>query len=572
VFVSIHLRWNTTDRESCVSELRTGIDENIQISFRQLPEPKTDTYFEVIKHWLALCDNPTKHPACRHIPLHPEAVPSRKELPTRLIEVGAPGDPKVYLRTTKPGDTGTWMALSHRWGPKPHFCTTPANLASYLADGIDFAALPPTFRDAVTVTRAVGGRCRYLWIDSLCIVQGEGGDFNDEAKRMPQVYSGAYCVLAASRAANHYAGFLHPRKGGERAVTLRQHGGSGHPFYIRENVDDFGGHVLEGELNSRGWVLQEHALARRTVFFTDYQTYFECGEGVRCETMMTMRKYVPPNFPHPLQVPFPHTHSHLSDLAALLGDPNFPHIIQRADRGEMILRYQDLYKRYSRLGLSEDFDRPMAIDGLQRRILDALRTKGGFGVFDQDDRKGLLHRSLLWHRDVTTADSPLRRIVFPSNWAISAVPSWSWMAYTGAIDYVSPPFNGVAWEKLRSPWSGDGVEGVKTETKVRRMALVGEARGYNPFKGGNAAGRDDQDSGLLVFDVPGQSEQPETLCVVLGIQRHVPQDEANCYLLLVKEAAGREDHKGQKVHERAGTGYLPGRCLDWSRSTRVIIH
>jgi hypothetical protein len=159
------------------------------------------------------------------------------------------------------------------------------NLKSHLDDGIDFDMLPATFKDAVTVTRAVG--CRYLWIDSLCIVQGPGGDFNEEAKRMPQVYSGAYCVLAASRADNHYAGFLHLRK--DRAVvTLRQ--GKSPPFYIAENIDDFNSHVLEGDLNRRGWVLQEHALARRTIFFTDYQTYFECGAGVRCETMMTMKK------------------------------------------------------------------------------------------------------------------------------------------------------------------------------------------------------------------------------------------------------------------------------------------
>ena len=104
---------------------------------------------------------------------------------------------------------------------------------------------------------------------------------------MPQVYSGAYCVLAASRATSHFSGFLQPRKEKE-AVVLGQ--GDRPPFYISENIDDFNGHVLESELNSRGWVLQERALARRTVFFTEHQTYFECGEGVRCETMTTMKK------------------------------------------------------------------------------------------------------------------------------------------------------------------------------------------------------------------------------------------------------------------------------------------
>jgi len=217
-----------------------------------------------------------------------------------VLEVGQKGDDKVYLRATTPSETGEWLALSYQWGPKPHFCTTIDNLNSHL-QGMEFATLPDTFRDAVIVTRALG--CRYLWIDSLCIVQGEGGDFNQEAKRMEQVYSGAYCVLAISRAASHYGGFLHKRR--ERDVVALSPGQarqnqssipstSPPSFYICESIDDFNAHVLESGLNRRGWVLQEHALARRTVFFTDHQTYFECGEGVRCETMMKMKRYYIP--------------------------------------------------------------------------------------------------------------------------------------------------------------------------------------------------------------------------------------------------------------------------------------
>jgi hypothetical protein len=55
-------------------------------------------------------------------------------------------------------------------------------------------------------------------------------------------------------------------------------------------IDDFKTHVLDGALNFRGWVVQEQALAQRTVFFTEHQTYWECGEGVRCETMTKMNK------------------------------------------------------------------------------------------------------------------------------------------------------------------------------------------------------------------------------------------------------------------------------------------
>lgn len=56
-----------------------------------------------------------------------------------------------------------------------------------------------------------------------------------------------------------------------------------------------------------------------------------------------------------------------SDMVAFLGDADFPHVIMRVEQAEKILRYRDPYKRYSRLGLSNDYDHPMAIDGLQHR-------------------------------------------------------------------------------------------------------------------------------------------------------------------------------------------------------------
>jgi len=60
--------------------------------------------------------------------------------------------------------------------------------------------------------------------------------------------------------------------------------------YICTSIDDFPGDVEEGLLNKRAWVLQERALLRRTIYFTKRQTYWECGGGVRCETLTYMRK------------------------------------------------------------------------------------------------------------------------------------------------------------------------------------------------------------------------------------------------------------------------------------------
>jgi hypothetical protein len=240
-------------------------------------------HFEIIRQWLQLCDNKNAHPNC-HSDMN-SGISKSWCLPKRLIDVGEVGEDHVRLWETSPEDRCEYIALSHPWGPEPHFVTTIENMEKH-KKAIEIANLPATFRDAVVTTRALG--LRHLWIDSICINQGRGGDFDSQAPTMETVFSSAYCVIAASRARSQADGFLQdPRK--REYVTLRRSVYDA-PFYVCENVDDFEKHVLNGHLNKRGWVLQEHALARRTIFFTEHQTYWECGDGVRCETLTKMNK------------------------------------------------------------------------------------------------------------------------------------------------------------------------------------------------------------------------------------------------------------------------------------------
>jgi hypothetical protein len=227
-------------------------------------------------------------------------------LPTRLIHVGKSSADKIFLYETteedqrehqkhqKDGsDKYSYVALSHRWGdPKKckHFVTLPGKLLDDFKNEIPLSGdsgLPPTFQHAVEVTRRL--KKDYLWIDSICILQGPDGDFKTEAKRMEDVFSSAYCVIAASRAEDHRDGFLKPRKD-RKFLKFATSGRK--PLYACEPIDDFKRDVLDSPLNRRGWVLQERALARRTIYFTEVQTYFECGEGVRCETLSKIRQYV----------------------------------------------------------------------------------------------------------------------------------------------------------------------------------------------------------------------------------------------------------------------------------------
>jgi hypothetical protein len=152
---------------------------------------------------------------------------------------------------------------------------------------MELGRLPDAFRDAVVTTRALG--LRYLWIDSICIIQGENGDFGREWKRMEDVFSDAYCVVEATCAAGPWDGFLKKDRPQRDYLTLLRESHSS-PIYVCRYLDDFYREVLQADMNKRGWVLQERALARRTIYFARQQTFFECGAGVRCETLTRMSK------------------------------------------------------------------------------------------------------------------------------------------------------------------------------------------------------------------------------------------------------------------------------------------
>ena len=165
------------------------------------------------------------------------------------------------------------------------FCTYTTNIEQF-KERIDIAELPKTFQDAVHVTRQLG--LQYLWIDSLCIVQNDPQDWDAESKLMEQVFSSAYVTIAASCASGTEDGFLKPRTD-RQCVSLTD--GNGAQYYLCDAIDNFSADVDQGELNKRGWVLQERALSRRTVYFAERQSYWECGGGVRCETLTKMKKY-----------------------------------------------------------------------------------------------------------------------------------------------------------------------------------------------------------------------------------------------------------------------------------------
>jgi len=104
-------------------------------------------------------------------------------------------------------------------------------------------------------------------------------------------------------------------------------------------------------------------------------------------------------------------------------DPQFPNRLLRAGPGRILEFIQGLFRDFSQLHLTNATDKSVAFSGLESRITEALKTKSIYGIPER-----FIHHTLLWQRP---EGGKLNRIEYDNN----SVPSWSWMACSGPIEF-----------------------------------------------------------------------------------------------------------------------------------------
>lgn len=129
-------------------------------------------------------------------------------LPSRVLDVEVEPKDNVRLVECSAETKGRYISLSHSWGVLKTLRTTRVSYKNHAA-GISLDSLPRTFLDAVVISRYLG--IRYLWIDSLCIIQDDEDDWARESGRMKDVYSNAYLVVAANHANSSEEGCFNQR-------------------------------------------------------------------------------------------------------------------------------------------------------------------------------------------------------------------------------------------------------------------------------------------------------------------------------------------------------------------------
>ncbi|MCJ1319643.1 hypothetical protein MMC15_004979 [Xylographa vitiligo] len=227
-------------------------------------------------------------------------------LPTRLIEL-VKGVDKLRLCDSDqlPRET-RYATISHCWGNVPFCRLLQENILSFTGN-IPFSILPRTFQDAITILDKL--YVKYLWIDSLCIIQDSIADWTVEAARMSKTYTNSYLNLAATASRNSQEGLFRTREPSyiescryipheDRNVLHRTSSIKEQPTVGWDcvNPSDWVTAIVEAPLNSRAWVYQERALAPRNLHFSYSELFWECNH-------MRASERFPDGLPEPYIIP-----------------------------------------------------------------------------------------------------------------------------------------------------------------------------------------------------------------------------------------------------------------------------
>jgi hypothetical protein len=181
------------------------------------------------------------------------------------------------------------LALSYCWGSKEESekqLKTTADSLSKHSSQIYINEMPQTIADAVVACRALG--VRYLWVDALCIIQGDDDDWARESLQVAKVYSSSFltlCNLQGSSCLNGFlrtkwsrptlqvkfrskldtsiSGIIHLRMQNPAALTSTKWKNILSDLSGRETWLD----MAHSPWNNRGWTFQEALLSSRAVFF-----------------------------------------------------------------------------------------------------------------------------------------------------------------------------------------------------------------------------------------------------------------------------------------------------------------
>ncbi|KAJ0110083.1 hypothetical protein J7T55_014886 [Diaporthe amygdali] len=424
----------------------------------------------------------------------------------------------------------TYVTLSHKWGATDKPATLTKESYETYRQGVKFGSLPKTFQDAIRFALRVDDSVHYIWIDSLCIIQGDPGDWLKESALMQKVYRNSFLNISATAAENSGDGLYserYPQHLWEDVVSLdvdglhkgthlplrTQSGFSPNPAVTRSapldmefthlakvrsclllDVSNWEKLVNQAPVNKRGWVVQERLLAPRVLHFCRGRIAWECAEFDEIEGHY-------PNIPNyqlvgdeiyegiPIKGLEPQKHGQKLRRNRLRGEDD--PLLDNTDKVSPIVHSLELWARivemYSRTDLTQKKDKLIALSGIAHRMATIIETsrkvKYVAGLWDADEH---LVSQLLWHVEPvcrgdtesggSTLEYPSRR---PKEYR---APSFSWASIDAQYG------NGITCGDVLNPEGilvkvpqDDAITDSEMDTNVWRKSVFVRCKTENEF-------------------------------------------------------------------------------------------
>ncbi|KAK0478046.1 heterokaryon incompatibility protein-domain-containing protein [Armillaria luteobubalina] len=365
------------------------------------------TAYSLIKKYIDDC---LLHECCPKLSYAP--------LPTRVIDCKDLDHLRLFVSD---GIEDHYVALSYVWGAAledlPH-CTTTQNLQSYIVE-IPLNNIPLTIMDAITVTRKLG--LRYLWVDSLCILQDSKEDKATEISKILNTFRDAYITIIAACAHRVSDGFLYTRTE-QDIISLPFICPNGDIGTMEVQLED---HDAVEPTEERAWCLEEWVLSPRKLIYATHTLQYECqtihvNVNNACGFILpsVIREGIP-------RIPLLTSITHYSP-----NDGDQPAYYELGQAWNRIL------EQYSQGFTTKQKDRLIALSGIAKQF-QSFWPHGQYmaGLWDH-----YLPSNLLWSTDVVV---PKLR---PDHYR---APSWSWASIDGRIEMSVWPNDGFLYNVIQ---------------------------------------------------------------------------------------------------------------------------
>ena len=264
------------------------------------------------------------------------------------------------------------------------------------------------------MTRKLG--FRYIWIDSLCIIQDDAADWQVEAADMGRIYASAHLTIAATSSQSTHDGFLRRDGSASELVTMPYHAHDDPDvkgeFYLDPRSRSQARDIVSSNWNRRGWTFQERLLSARVLHFCQERICFECRG---CD--VTEDNQAP----------------HVSQQAIWLNpDPGRPKqwmsILEDEEPYRTYRIYYSMIQRYTEREFTFQTDLQPAILGLVKEMKRTIDDECIWGIW-----RGGFHRGLLWCRH--NLDSNPEKADYLTRPSEKRAPSWSWISVNGSVSW-----------------------------------------------------------------------------------------------------------------------------------------